>query len=240
MLAYHRAMSAARDPVPTPSHAHVADLPGGGVRITLDWNRPRWRRRIVRVASVLLALVAALGFVAWALGEVDGRGFLWILATGGGGVALVACALLTAKTRIDVDADAVRVRHRRTLFPWRADHDAGELVQFFCLRTRRRGPGRYHLAAVDREGGKRIVVPHLDHLRDARFLEQRIEARLAIVDHPVRGEAEEPVAPEGTSATFAPRTRWGLGIVSFKASSSGGRFKPGRWDELMFRWRGSE
>ncbi len=233
-------MSASRDPVPTPTHARVDDLPAGGVRITFDWNRPQRRRGIVKIAAVLLTGVAVLGLVAWGLGEVEWRGFLWIVASGGAAIALVACALLTARTRIDIDDETIRVRHRRTLFPWRANHAARELVQFFCMRSRQRGPGRYHLAAVDDYGGKRIVVPHLDHLRDARFLEQRIEGRLAIVDRPVRGEAEEPVAPEGQSATFAPRTRWGLGIVSFKASSGGGRFKPGKWDELMFRWRRSE
>jgi hypothetical protein len=104
-------------------------------------------------------------------------------------VTYVAITGLFNHTRITVDATGVTVKHGPLPFPGNATIPRAELAQLFCEEVRsNKGAHTYRLSAIVARGAKRALLSGLPNAAQARYLEQRIEERLGIVDAEVVGE----------------------------------------------------
>ncbi|MCB9746171.1 MAG: hypothetical protein H6741_00820 [Alphaproteobacteria bacterium] len=195
---------------PAPERAPVAlpdkfEVSRQGSHLQVTW---RWfRAELLMLIPFAVAWDSFLVFwYAQALGGAGGPGGFNLLmvifplahVAAGVGITYYAVANLVNRSRVDVTAGTLRVRHGP--LPWwpMPTLPARDVEQLYVTRKVRRNKNgttvTYELRAVTREHAGQLILGGLDELEQALWLEQELEDHLDIRDRPVAGE----VRPEGT------------------------------------------
>ena len=165
---------------PLPERLKVTD---DGEVLLYCWTWRRWP------APLLGSGAAAVGWAGFAVG---GTGAL--LAAGAllAGLAGLAAAFAVNRTILRVDHDAITVSDR----PIRLGGDqvipAADIGQLHVVERFWGRGGRYYVLHATLRDGQVRSVAYVESVEMARYLEERIEERLGIVDVTVDGEVDPP------------------------------------------------
>jgi hypothetical protein len=163
---------------------------GGTLRIKWRWPR---------IMAVPIAIFAAAwdGFlISWYSGILSQDRMpvaMMVLPLAHVAVGLVlpymALVFFLNSILVEVGEGTLRVRHRPLPFPGKRTLNAADIRQLFCVeRTGRKGSVTYDVMAQLASGRETRLVPNLSTDREARFIEQRIESRLGLMNRSVSGE----------------------------------------------------
>jgi hypothetical protein len=95
----------------------------------------------------------------------------------------VAITFWLNSTFVEIEAGDLRIRHRPLPFPGRRTLRLVDVQQLFCVeRTGRKGSVAYEVMARLTSGRETKLVGGLSTEREARFIEQRLEARLGLTE----------------------------------------------------------
>jgi hypothetical protein len=180
-----------RPEIPMPAR-YTLERGASGIRITWRWRGPR-----AMLVFVALGGWALYGAYAWlgtlvGLGPADGGGLVQPLVHGLVGLALLyAVALvLVQRSRIEAHRGGLRLVHAP--LPWPGGGTVEHIQQLYSKRTTvQHGENtmpRYELWVIHRDGRQRKLLGGLDRAEQALWLEQALEAQLAIEDRPIHGE----------------------------------------------------
>jgi hypothetical protein len=172
-----------------PDHFEIDDS-GGMLRIQWKWPR------LIAVALAFFAVAWNAFLVAWysgALAQGDRSRALLLFPIPHVVVGLVlpylALAYFLNSTFIEVEGGELRVRHRPVPFPGNRTLTATDVRQLFSIeRQGRKGGVTFDVMARLASDRETKLVSGLTTEREARFIEERIESRLGLVDQPVSGE----------------------------------------------------
>lgn len=107
-------------------------------------------------------------------------------------VTYTTIAMFCNRTTITVTDQELAIRHAPLPWPGNRRIAAQALRQLYCEEQVSRGKDgttkSYHLSAVLEGGDKQRLISTLLTAEQVRFIEQKIEERLGIVDAPVAGE----------------------------------------------------
>jgi hypothetical protein len=163
-----------------------------GVAYRIRWKWPR----IMAVPLAVFAVAWDSFLVSWYFGVLTQEGvpvgmIVFPIAHVAVGLVLpyVALAFWMNSTLIEVESGELRCRHQPLPFPGSRTLRVAEIQQFFCVhRAGRKGASAFDVMvrlAGDRETK---LVGGLQTEREARFIEERLESRLALSDRPIAGE----------------------------------------------------
>ncbi len=109
------------------------------------------------------------------------------------GMTYATLAGLLNRTRIQMDAHEMQIRHFP--IPWWGNRNllVSQLSQLYCECGSRKDQVSYSLSAVLRDG-RRLKLFSVSSLADAKFLEQAIESYYHIAPRKVAGEVETATA----------------------------------------------
>jgi hypothetical protein len=168
------------------------EIEDGSATLRIRWKWPR-------IAALPLAIfsVAWDGFlVSWYSGvQTNGSPDLFMLLFPIGHVAVglvlpyVALGCLLNSTLVEVGDGVLNVTHRPLPFPGQRTLSAADVRQLFCVeRHGRKGAVTFDVMAQLASDRETKLVSGLSSDREARFIEQRIESHLGLVNRPVSGE----------------------------------------------------
>jgi hypothetical protein len=101
----------------------------------------------------------------------------------------VAMAFWLNSTFVGIEDRDLSVRHRPLPVPGQRTLRVGDVQQLFCVeRTGRKGSVTYEVVARLVSGHERKLLGGLSTGREARFIEERIEARIGLTDRAIAGE----------------------------------------------------
>lgn len=163
---------------PLPERLKVTD---NGEVLVYCWTWRRWP------APLLGGGAAAAGWAGFAAG-----GTVALLATGAllAGLVGLAAAFAVNRTILRVDHDAITVSDR----PLRLGGDqvipAADIRQLYVVERSWGRGGRYYVLHAALRDGQDRPVAYVESVEMARYLEERIEERLGIVDVTVDAEVD--------------------------------------------------
>jgi hypothetical protein len=169
------------------------DESGGTFRILWAWPR------LMAVPLILFSMAWDTFLVFWYYNaavrdqpsEVEWLFLLFPIGHVAVGLVLpyAGAAFLVNKTIVDVSGLEITVAHRPLPFPGNRKIPVAHLRQFFCVeRTRQKGSPAYTVMARLTSGREVTLISGLSTDREARFLEERLERRIGLVNQPVSGE----------------------------------------------------
>jgi hypothetical protein len=164
-----------------------------GAAFRIEWKWPR----LMALPLTLFSIAWDVFLVSWysgalARGNVDATMILFPIPHVVVGLVMpyMAMTFWLNSTFIEIDAGDVRVRHRPLPFPGQRTLRVVDVEQFFCAeRSGRKGSVSFEIMARLTSGRETKLVGGLSNEREARFIEQRLEARLGLTDRPIVGEA---------------------------------------------------
>jgi hypothetical protein len=170
---------APRPPPDLPPRLHLRD---DGTVLTCWWPWRRWP------APLLGGGAAAIGWGGFAIGGVAAVAAAGALVAG---VAGLAAAFAVNRTMLRVDPETITVSDR----PIRLGSDQvfrrDDVQQLYVAERHWGRGGRYYALHAKVAGGDRPIA-YLEAYQLARFLEQKVEERLGLVDVTVDAEVEPP------------------------------------------------
>jgi hypothetical protein len=168
------------------------EIHDGGASFWIQWKWPR----LVALALAAFSIAWNAFLVSWYSGvltreDVPVSMVLFPIPHVLVGLVLpyVALAFWLNSTFVGIEAGDLRVRHRPLPFPGHRTLRVNDVQQLFCVeRTGRKGSVSYEVMARLASGHERKLLGGLSTEREARFIEERIEARIGLTDRPVAGE----------------------------------------------------
>jgi DNA-directed RNA polymerase subunit RPC12/RpoP len=166
-----------------PKDVEVDDAP---TRLRISWQ---WRvdAREAFGFIVLLALLVAV-FASGNAGEPKAVVALMLLVPFALALALRLAQQLRNRTVIEVTGDSLEISTGPISIDPSRTLSRREIDQLFCVALHTRYGAIYQLHAELKGGKRQRLVDEIDDVERAFFLEQAIERRLGIEDHPVDGE----------------------------------------------------
>jgi hypothetical protein len=180
-----------RAPVPLPTRFQVVDT-SLGLSVTWRWIGLQHLFMVffcVAWDGVLLVWYGA----AISQQQVQMMLFGSLHAFVGVGITYATLAGLLNRTRVEVRAGVLSIRHSPLPWPGNRELHAREIDQLYCVERIRHSRNStrvtYELNAIRRRDGRTVkLIGGLDDPQQALFLEQQIEEKLRIEDRPVGGE----------------------------------------------------
>jgi hypothetical protein len=174
-------MAIETDTVGIPERFEIHD---NGPAFRLEWRWPR----LMALPLGLFSIAWDAFLVSWYAGvlsrdTVDMTMVLFPIAHVAVGLVLpyVAMSFWLNSTLIEIEAGDLRIRHRPLPFPGQRTLRVVDLEQFFCVdRTGKKGSITHEVMARLTSGREMKLVGGLSTARDARFIEEQLEARLGL------------------------------------------------------------
>lgn len=175
-----------------PKGLEVDDAPA---RLRISWE---WRVKPGEAVGVLLILALIVPVLASGNGgEPTLVVCVVLLGTLGLALAYRVAKQLRNRTVIEVTRDSLDVRTGPISMSAPLALSRREIDQLFCVALSARHSTIYQLHAQLTGGKRQCLLDEIDDVERAFFLEQAIERRLGIEDHPVTGEVPRRPADTG-------------------------------------------
>jgi hypothetical protein len=172
-------------------------LDQGGDSLRISWHWPKLAGVVLGVFAIAWdAFLVAWYHQALSRGEPSLVALIFPIGHVAAGfvISYLAAASLVNTTSIEVTSGELRIAHHPLPFPGNRTLRVGDIRQLFCVeRTGRRGSRTFAVMARLASDREVTLISSLTSDREARFIEQRLESRLGLINQPVSGElAHQP------------------------------------------------
>jgi hypothetical protein len=167
------------------------EIHDGGASFWIQWKWPR----LIALPLAAFSIAWNAFLVSWYSGvlraDAPASMLLFPIPHVVAGLVLpyVALAFWLNSTFVGIEAGELRVRHRPLPFPGHRTLRVNDVQQLFCVeRTGRKGSVSYDVMARLVSGPETKLLGGLSNGREARFIEEQVEARMGLTDRRVAGE----------------------------------------------------